>query len=149
SSIERHASSLIFAGQLSRCDADIVALLRCAMGGLLELQELWKARQFDKALALVDRLLSQSPECPYLLVSRGILIQLLDHGEGPPLEEAERSFLEALTFAPDNLDTLEELAHYYDSVAPNAEKAKFYAEQYLKRAEPALEKIKKILTQDV
>jgi tetratricopeptide (TPR) repeat protein len=118
------------------------------MSDLAKLQELWKSQQFDSALTLVDRLLSESPECPYLLVTRGMLIQLLDHQEGPPLEEAEKAFLKALSLAPGNLEALEELAHYYDAVAPNVQKAKLYAAEYLKKAEPALEKVRTILAQD-
>lgn len=118
------------------------------MSGLARLQDLWKAEQFDDALTLVDQLLLKSPDCPYLLVTRGILIQLLDHQNGPPLQEAEENFLRALTLAPGNLDALEELAHYYDAVEPNATKAKFYAAEYLKKAEPALEKIRNILNED-
>jgi len=113
----------------------------------MRLQDLWKAEQFDEALALVDKLLLTCPDCPYLLVTRGMLIQLLDHEHGPPLGEAEENLIRALTLAPGNLDALEELAHYYDAVAPNPAKAKFYAEEYLKRAEPAIEKIKTILSE--
>jgi len=116
------------------------------MAKLAHLQELWKAEQFDDALQLVDQLLADSAECPYLLVTRGILIQLLDHKNGPPLSEAEQNFLTALSLAPGNLDAMEELAHYYDAVAPNPDKAKFYAAEYLKKAEPALEKIRSILS---
>ena len=118
------------------------------MSELIQLQNLWKAKGFDEALRLIDRLLLRAPDCPYLLVTRGILIQLLDHQNGPPLQEAEENFLKALALAPGNLDALEELAHYYDAVAPDAIKAKFYAREYLEKAEPALEKIKKILYEE-
>ena len=118
------------------------------MSELLRLQDLWKAEEFDGALALVDHLLLGAPDCPYLLVTRGMLIQLLDHQNGPTLQEAEKSFLAALKLAPGSLDALEELAHYYDAVAPDATKAKFYAAEYFKKAEPALEKIRVILNED-
>lgn len=117
------------------------------MSELLHLQRLWKAERFNDALKLVDQLLSKSPDCPYLLVTRGMLIQLLDHQNGPALREAEENFLKALTLAPESLDALEELAHFYDAVEPNATKAKFYASEYVKRAEPALKKIRNILNE--
>ena len=42
---------------------------------------------------------------------------------------------------------MEELAHYYDAVVRDAEKAQHYARMYVKKAEPALEKIKSILSE--
>jgi hypothetical protein len=39
---------------------------------------------------------------------RGIAIQLLDHAEGPPLKDAERSFLRALETSPDDVAAIEE-----------------------------------------
>jgi hypothetical protein len=101
------------------------------MSELLRLQDLWKVEEFDGALALVDRLLLGTLDRPYLLVTHGMLIQLLDYQNGPPLQE--KNFLMALRLAPGSLDALEELAHYYDAVAPNATKAKFYAAEYFKK----------------
>ena len=115
------------------------------MSGLLLLQELWKKQEFDDALRLVDGLLSTSPDCPHLLVSRGMLIQLLDHQHGPPLRDAEQAFLKALSLAPENLDALEELANFYDAVTPNLPKAQEYAGRYLELVEPVRKKMAAIL----
>jgi hypothetical protein len=115
------------------------------MNTFQEIRDLWAAEKFDAALAKIDELLIQCPDCPSLLVSRGAAIQLLDHQHGPPLSEAERSFLRALEVAPDNLSTIEELAHYYDAVAADPVKAKHFAREYISRVEPALEEMRNIL----
>ncbi len=117
------------------------------MVGISELRTLWASQRFDEALSLVDRLLSKCPDCPYLLVTRGMAIQLLDHQGGPPLHEAERSFLRALEIEPDYLAAIEELAHYYDAVADDTKKAQYFAREYLRRVEPSLKKLNVILSE--
>ncbi len=61
--------------------------------GLERIDALWKPGHFGKALALVDRLLTEWPDNPVLLVKRGQLIQLQESEGGPGLEEA-RAMLE-------------------------------------------------------
>ena len=115
------------------------------VGDLQEIHKLFATRQFDEALAKIDRSLAQCPDCPSLLVSRGVVIQLLDHREGPALSEAERSFLRALEVSPDNVNAIEELAHYYDAVADDSEKAKHFAREYLSRVEPVIQEMRALL----
>lgn len=115
------------------------------MDDFSEIHELFAARQFDDALAKIDKLLAQCPDCPNLLVSRGVVIQLLDHREGPALKEAERSLLRALEVSPDNVNAIEELAHYYDAVADDSEKAKHFAREYLNRVEPVTQEMRALL----
>ncbi|MFI5127324.1 MAG: hypothetical protein ACHQJX_10905 [Candidatus Acidiferrales bacterium] len=115
------------------------------MDNLREILKLFAAHQFDEALAEIDRSLAQCPDCPSLLVSRGVVIQLLNHRKGPALSEAERSFLRALEVAPDNISAIEELAHYYDAVADDSEKAKLFAREYLNRVEPVIEEMRALL----
>lgn len=115
------------------------------MDDFREIHELFAARQFDEALTKIDKLLSQCPDCPSLLVSRGIVIQLVDHREGPALSEAERSFLRALEVSPDNVNAIEELAHYYGAVADDSDKAKHFAREYLSRVEPVIQEMRALL----
>lgn|GEM_PF-5603834 len=115
------------------------------MDDLREIHKLFAARQFEEALAKIDGLLAQCPDCPSLLVSRGVVIQLLDHRKGPALSEAERSFLRALEVAPDHVSAIEELAHYYDAVVDDSEKAKHFARSYLNRVEPVIQEMRVIL----
>ncbi|MFZ0415129.1 MAG: hypothetical protein WA766_07125 [Candidatus Acidiferrales bacterium] len=115
------------------------------MDDFREIQRLWSARQFDDVLTTIDKLLVECPDCPSLLVSRGVVIQLLDHREGPALNEAERSFLRALEVAPDNVSAIEELAHYYDAVVNDPAKAKHFAREYLSRVQPVIEEMRTIL----
>ena len=115
------------------------------MNAFQEIQQLWAARHFDEALAKIDELLVRCPDCPSLLVSRGVAIQVLDHQHGPPLSEAERSFLHAVELAQDNLSAIEELAHYYDAVAADPVRAKHFAREYISRVEPVIEEMRKIL----
>ena len=110
-----------------------------------EIHKLFAARRFDEALTKIDESLAQCPDCTSLLVSRGIVIQLLDHREGPALREAERSLLRALEVSPDNLSAIEELAHYYDAVADDSGKAKHFAREYLSRVEPVIQEMRALL----
>ena len=97
---------------------------------------------------MVDELLKKNASCPCLLVMRGILILLLDHTHGPPLREAERCFLKAFELNPDSLETLEELAHYYDVVDEDRAKAKHYAKLYLVQARGVSQDMERILAEE-
>jgi hypothetical protein len=61
--------------------------------GLAKIDNLWKPGQFDKALALVDRMLDEWPDNPLLMIKKAQLIQLQEDENGPSLEEA-RAMLE-------------------------------------------------------
>jgi tetratricopeptide (TPR) repeat protein len=115
------------------------------MNAFQDIRDLWAAEKFDEALTKIDELLIRYPDSPSLLVSRGMAIQLLDHQHGPPLGEAERSFLRALEVDPNSLRAIENLAHYYDAVADDPVKAKHFAREYISRVEPALEEMRSIL----
>jgi tetratricopeptide (TPR) repeat protein len=75
----------------------------------------------DQALKLVKEELA-SGETASLLVLRGILTQLSDDPE-VTIEEAQVSFERAIALAPDHPEAYEELAHFFDAVMPDREKA--------------------------
>jgi len=75
----------------------------------------------DQALLLVDAELAKG-ETPSLLVLRAVLVQL---AEDPTLtlDEARISLERAIELAPDDPDAYEELAHFFDAVVPDRERA--------------------------
>ena len=102
-----------------------------------------KSGHEKQALADVDRLLAHH-RCPYSLVLRGILIQLQDEDCPYPLQQAADDFLEALRIDSSYLPALEQLAHFYDAVEPNIEKAAEYAEAYLSSTTPICDEMRRI-----
>ncbi len=110
-----------------------------------DLSLLWKHKDFKAALALVDDMLTEEHECPYLLTKRGMLILLQQDDTGPSLEEAEKCFLRAHTLAPNNLDTIEELAHFYGAVIPLPDKARHYSGLFEDRVRISLEQMREIV----
>src|ERR1700687_5621958 len=60
----------------------------------------------------------------FALVDRAMRLQLADDGE---LSEVEECLTKALALNPENIDALQEAAHFYDAVMPNVRKAKKYA----------------------
>lgn len=68
-------------------------LLKTALARISRYQ---RAGRFADALAEVERVLKHSPWNTRMLVLRSMLIQLLDEEEGPDLEEAKHSLLQAV-----------------------------------------------------
>ena len=60
----------------------------------------------------------------FALVDRAIRLQLADDGDPSEVEECLKK---ALALDPENIDALQEAAHFYDAVTLNARKAKKYA----------------------
>lgn len=60
----------------------------------------------------------------FKLVDQAMRLQLTDHGD---LVEVEKCLKKALKLAPDNIEVLQEAAHFYDAVVPNAKMARKYA----------------------
>jgi hypothetical protein len=58
------------------------------------------------------------------LVDRAIRLQLSDDGD---LSETENCLKRALRLDPNNIEALQEAAHFYDAVVPNAQKARRFA----------------------
>jgi hypothetical protein len=67
-----------------------------------------------------------------MFVDRAIRLQLAE--DDGPLSEVEDCLLKALKLDSQNIDALQETAHFYDAVAPNMKKAKKYALACRKRA---------------
>ena len=112
------------------------------------IKTLRKARKFEKALAGLEKLLTRRKECPYLWNLRGNLIQLLETQDGPPLAEAAKSYKTALRLNPNDLETLENLAHFYDAVEPKPAKAKRYAEAYIAKAKRGLAEMERVMVDE-
>lgn len=100
--------------------------------------------QTGEALTETTALLRDQPDCPYLLVWRAILIQVQDPAGPHTLDEAEACLLRAHATDPNYLPALEELAHYYDSVNPDLEKARAFAYRYIEKAQKALDEMRRI-----
>jgi len=112
------------------------------------IRKLSDVRQFKRALSQVDKLLAQQPDCPYLWNYRGNLIQLLDEGDVPAVDEAKTSYLKALEVNPDDLEALENLAHFYDTVGHSPIEAKKYATAYVEKARKSLVAMERILSEE-
>jgi len=115
---------------------------------LKEIKTLWKAKKFKKALANLEKLLARHRECPHLWNARGDLIQLLETQDGPPLAEAAKSYKTALRLNPNDLETLESLAHFYDAVDPKPVTAKRYAEVYIAKAKRGLAEMERVIADE-
>lgn len=69
--------------------------------------------------------------CADLWVTRARLLMLEDKPLSGSLADVERCLLQALDLAPNNLEAIEEAAHFYDVMVPNRRKATRYAKRYL------------------
>jgi hypothetical protein len=58
------------------------------------------------------------------LVDRAVRLQLSDGGE---LSEVEDCLKKAVSLDPNSIEALQEAAHFYDAVVPNAQKARKFA----------------------
>ena len=65
------------------------------------------------------------------LVDRAIRLQLSDEAE---LSEIEDCLKRALSLDPNSIEALQEAAHFYDAVVPNARKARKLAAQCREKA---------------
>jgi Flp pilus assembly protein TadD len=112
---------------------------------LKKIKSLCRARQFEKALTGLEKLLTRHKEWPHLWNLRGDLIQLIGTQDGPPLGEAAKSYKTALRLNPNDLETLANLAHFYDAVEPKPVTAKRYAEAYIVIAKQGLAEMERII----
>ena len=64
------------------------------------------------------------------------------------LAEAESCLLKALDLDPTSIEALQEAAHFYDAVAPDAAKAMKYASRFRKQAEQVAAEMDEILLPD-
>jgi len=112
---------------------------------LKQIRTLMKAQRYDRALAKVEGILADHRGCSHLWNLRGDLIQLLETQDGPPLTEAAKSYKTALRLNPDNLETLQSLAHFYDAVEPRPSIAKRYAEAYIAKAKRGIAEMERVI----
>jgi tetratricopeptide (TPR) repeat protein len=90
--------------------------------GLARARKAWQSGDFAAALAEVDRLLSDWPDQPALLVMRGGLIQLQDE-KGPPLAEARAALERAVELDETAPAAWTELGHFLNAVEDDADGA--------------------------
>ena len=100
----------------------------------------------ELALSRAEASLSLVPDCPYHLVNRAIAIQLLDREDGPSLEDALRSLERAHELDPGHIEALQELAHFFDAVAPDETKATHFARLCLEQVQKVSDEMSEILT---
>jgi tetratricopeptide (TPR) repeat protein len=92
--------------------------------GISKARRLWREERFAEALAEVDRLLSEWPNSPHLLVMRADLISLQEDEEGEPtLEDAKADLERAVALDEDSPAALTELAYYAYEIEDDARTA--------------------------
>ena len=89
--------------------------------------------------------LTRCRDCADLWVTRARLLMLEDEPLSGSLLDVERCILKALDLAPDNLEAIEEAAHYYDVVAPDRRKAVKHAKRYIALAGKVVSDMQAIL----
>ena len=89
--------------------------------------------------------LTRCRDCADLWVTRARLLMLEDEPLSGSLLDVERCILKALDLAPDNLEAIEEAAHYYDVVAPGRRKAVKHAKRYIALAGKVVSDMQAIL----
>ena len=76
------------------------------------------------------------------LVDRAIRLQLSDDGDPPEIEDCLKK---ALRLDPKSIEVLQEAAHFYDAVVPNARKARKLATQCRARADQVVAEMDRII----
>ena len=99
----------------------------------------------DEALVLVAAELAIA-ETPSLLVLRGVLTQVSEH-PSLTLEDARTSFERAIELAPDDPEAYEELAHFFDAVEPDRDKAEAFYRLALARGASCQEALDELLAE--
>jgi Tfp pilus assembly protein PilF len=77
------------------------------------------------------------------LVDRAMRLQLAD--DNGDLDEVEDCLNKAIELDPENIHALQEAAHFYESVVPNAEKARKYAATCRRKAATIISEMDGIL----
>lgn len=89
------------------------------------IEKLELARAYDEALDALMHGKSGVEQCPYLLVTKGRLIQLAEH-TSLGLDEAEKAFQQALRIDKEYIPAMLHLAWYYLNVCDDPASAKRY-----------------------
>ena len=107
-----------------------------------------KQRDVRERLERANESLQRDPDCPYHLVKRSIAILLQDEDSTFTLEDAEADLLKAYESDPKHLESIEELAHYYDAVVPDQAKARRYAQLCRDAASQLIREMDEILADE-
>ena len=103
------------------------------------LHNLLDEEQSDKALDKIDEIEKNTGTFPYLLVMKGVCIQLADPDKNDyELDDAKRAFETALEIEGDYISALIELGWFTSVIEGNANEAKKFFEQALSLAKSQL-----------
>lgn len=91
------------------------------------LKRLMGENRFNEALSLIENLCNENYYSPYLWNVRARLEMLQGGSDGDPFGNAEKYLRIAFEINPDDLEVLEELAHFYDVLVPDREKSVRFA----------------------
>jgi hypothetical protein len=86
--------------------------------------------------------LLRNPKCADLWVMKARLLML---GDSATLAQVEKCILKALSLSPNNLEAIEEAAHYYDVMKFDRRKAVKYAKRYVQLAGKVVSDMQAIL----
>ena len=89
-----------------------------------------------------------APECAELWVTKARLMMLDDHPERHEpsgFEELEECLVQALELDSENLEALEEAAHFSDVMIPDRAKAVMYAQHYIRVAARVVDDMQAII----
>jgi tetratricopeptide (TPR) repeat protein len=91
--------------------------------GVTKVRRDWQEGRYEAALGEVDRLLSEWPDNPQLLVMRADLIQLQERTDGPPLEDAKAAYRRAAELEGKFPAALVDLGYFLYAVEDDAKAA--------------------------
>ena len=95
-----------------------------------------------RQLTRIEVGLAKNPKCAHMLITKARLLML---GDSATLAQVEDCILKALDLSPNNLEALEEAAHYYDVVAPDRRKAVRYAKRYIQLVGKTISEMRAII----
>jgi hypothetical protein len=98
-----------------------------------------------KLLRQNQGLLTKNRKCADLWIARARLLMLEDDPLTGTLDDVERCILTALSLAPENLEALEEAAHFHDIIVPSRRKALMYAKRHIQIAGKAVSEMQAII----
>ena len=98
-----------------------------------------------KLLKHNQRLLTRNRKCAGLWIARARLLMLGDEPVTGTLDDVESCILAALSLAPENLEAVEEAAHFYDIVVLSRRKALMYAKRHIRIALKAVSEMQAII----
>ncbi len=91
--------------------------------GVAQAKREWRSGRYDRALAVVSRLLKDWPDNPQLLTMWGGLVQLQSTDTAATLDEAKAALERAVELGEDSPEAWKELGHFLSAVEDDAQGA--------------------------